>query len=110
MRRASSGKSAAAELLKLHMRANDILFQEEFRFAPPRRWRFDFCMCDRSLAIEVDGGNRLVRNGVAVGRHTKDADYEKLNSAALLGWRVLRFSPAQVKSGYAINAIKRALI
>jgi len=69
----------------------------EFRFAPPRRWRFDFAWVEQKVAVEVDGGN-WVR-----GRHARGAgiqrDNEKLNAAAVLGWRVLRYSPEQIARG-----------
>ena len=44
---------------------------------------------------------------VAIGRHTLDADYEKLNEAAILGWLILRFSPAMVTSGVALQTIEK---
>ena len=28
----------------------------EYRFAPPRRWRFDFAWVDRKIAFEIEGG------------------------------------------------------
>ena len=28
----------------------------EYRFAPPRRWRFDFAWVDQKVAVEVEGG------------------------------------------------------
>lgn len=111
------GEMVASELL-LHMRTSEAMklvpVEQEYRFHPERRWRFDFALPEKMIAIEIDGGNRLAvvsRGGraVAVGRHTADADYEKLCEAAILGWRILRFTPAQVKSGYAIGAIERAL-
>ena len=54
--------------------------QAEFRFAPPRRWRFDFAWPLHALALEVQGG-LFVR-----GRHSRGAallkEHEKLNAAA----------------------------
>jgi very-short-patch-repair endonuclease len=89
-----------------------ITHEREFRFHPTRRWRADFLLPNKVL-VEVDGGNRMaiIHKGraVAVGNHTKDSDYEKLNWAALLGYRVLRFSPKQVKSGDALMFIERIL-
>lgn len=62
----------------------------EYRFAPPRRWRFDRCFVDRKIAIELEGG---VWNG---GRHARGAgivgDCIKYNCATVEGWRVLRFT------------------
>lgn len=108
MTKRPAAKSVGEETLALHLKAKGIMFTREWRFHPTRKWRFDFIV-NNKLAIEVDGGNRMVRNGAAVGSHTKAQDYMKLNEAVILGWRVLRFTPAQVKSGYAIDAIRRAM-
>jgi very-short-patch-repair endonuclease len=79
----------------------------EFRFAPPRRWRFDFSWPERFVAVEVDGGSFIA------GRHTRgegfERDLEKLNTAALIGWRVLRVTPRMIEDGRAIELIRRAL-
>ena len=83
--------------------------EAEWRFHPTRRWRFDWAFPDEKhkLAIEVDGGIFVA------GRHTRGAgvlkDMEKLNAAAILGWRVLRFTPQQVKTGEALAVIAEAL-
>ena len=61
----------------------------EFRFHPTRRWRFDYAWPDRHVAAEIDGGQYACFGG---GRHNTDRDRAKLNTAAALGWRVLRFS------------------
>ena len=75
----------------------------EFRFAPPRKWRFDFAWPTCKLAVEVEGG---VGNG---GRHTRlagfEEDCEKYNAAALDGWTVLRFTTRQVMKGQALAVI-----
>lgn len=65
---------------------------EEWVFAPPRKWRFDWAFPSVMIAVEVDGG-QYAPNG---GRHARDSDREKLNTAAMLGWRVFRFSPQQL--------------
>jgi very-short-patch-repair endonuclease len=79
----------------------------EHRFHPTRRWRFDAAFPERMIAVEVDGGAFIK------GRHTTGAgfraDCEKLNTAALLGWRVFRFLPEQVKSGDALRVLSLAL-
>jgi len=68
----------------------------EHRFHRERRWRFDFAWPSAMTAIEIDGG------AYSRGRHTRgkgfEADLEKLNAAALLGWRVFRFTPQMLKS------------
>jgi len=79
----------------------------EYRFSPPRRWRFDFAYPARMLAVEVDGGTWVQ------GRHNRGAgmkaDAEKMNAAALAGWRVLRFTREHIKSGEALDLIELAL-
>lgn len=79
----------------------DSGWRREYAFAAPeRRWRFDWAHIPTRIAVEVDGGNRMARivNGraVAVGRHTQDDDYEKMNAATSRGWRVYRFSTAML--------------
>ncbi len=71
--------------------------QREFRFAPPRRWRFDVAWPAERVAVEVDGGQWRAGGG----RHNTDADRDKLNAAAERGWRVLRYSPAQLTANPA---------
>ncbi len=79
----------------------------EHRVNELRRWRFDFAWPERRLAVEVDGGV------YSRGRHTRGGGYErdceKLNAAVLDGWRVLRFTAGQIRSGYAVRTIERAL-
>tara|TARA_R100001086_G_scaffold192604_2_gene109841 strand:- start:1266 stop:1586 length:321 start_codon:yes stop_codon:yes gene_type:complete len=68
----------------------------EFRFAAPRRWRFDWAWPEDMLALEIDGGVWTR------GRHTRGAgflrDIEKLNTAAINGWSVLRTTPDKVQT------------
>lgn len=77
----------------------------EVRFHDTRKWRFDLCWRERLLAVEIDGGT------FCGGRHVRPAGYEKdcekINEAILLGWRVLRFTSRQVKSGEAALMIER---
>jgi hypothetical protein len=71
----------------------------EHRFAPPRRWRFDYAWPACRLALEIEGG---VWVG---GRHVRgrgfESDCEKYSEAALRGWRVLRVTPAMLRDGRA---------
>lgn len=63
----------------------------ELVFNPPRKWRFDFAWPEKLIAVEIDGGTW------SGGRHSRGTgfarDCEKLNAAALNGWRVFRFTP-----------------
>lgn len=69
----------------------------EYRFAPPRRWRFDFAYPKRKIAVEIEGG------AWTGGAHTRgkhfESDCEKYNTAVVMGWRVFRFTGGMVESG-----------
>jgi len=79
----------------------------EYRFHPPRRWKFDFCYPEQKIAIECEGGTWTN------GRHTRGKgfknDCEKYNQATIDGWRVLRFTSDMIKSGEALQTIEAAL-
>lgn len=86
----------------------------EWQFAPPRRWRFDLAWPYETragyaapVAIEVQGGL------FAQGRHNRGAamlrEYEKLNTAATLGWRILFVTPQQLCTTEFAQTIKAAL-
>lgn len=79
----------------------------EYRFAPPRRWRFDLAWITIKVAVEQEGGVWIQ------GRHSRGAgmvkDMEKYNEATRLGWRVFRFTPQQIHSLQAEAFMKRVL-
>lgn len=81
--------------------------ETEYRFHGLRRWRFDFAWPGRMLAVEVEGGQWVN------GRHQRGKGYEddceKYNTAALMGWRVLRFTGDMVKDGRALATLLAAL-
>jgi|SRR5579872_4360022 len=95
------------ELLAYQLKAVGIKYEREYRFHPTRRWRFDFCWPAKFMAAEIEGG------GFVQGRHTRgmglQGDCEKYNAAALLGYRILRFTGKHVKSGEALKIIEAAL-
>ena len=80
---------------------------EEYRFAPPRRWRFDYSWPSVKVALEVEGGVFVA------GRHARGAgminDMEKYNTATLAGWKVLRVTPTQIADGSALTLIEQAI-
>lgn len=79
----------------------------EYRFHDTRRWRFDFAWPVIKLAVEIEGGT------YAKGRHTRpmgfQGDCEKYNQATICGWRVLRFTARDVKSGEGVEVLREAL-
>lgn len=70
-----------------------------------RRWRFDFALPKHKIGIEIEGG------AWSNGRHTRGAgfvgDMEKYNMATVLGWRVLRFTPQQIKKAETYELISK---
>lgn len=103
-----SALSDLEETLAFQIRATGLPEPvREYRFAPPRRWRVDFAWPNVALLVEVEGGHWTG------GRHTRgagfDKDCEKYNEAGLLAWRLIRVTSTHIKSGQAVEWIKRAL-
>jgi hypothetical protein len=85
------------DLVQAHCRLHDIPWPvPEYRFHPARRWRLDFAWPDLQIAVEVQGG---IWTG---GRHATGrgllADYDKLSTAAVMGWCVILVTPSQIRS------------
>jgi very-short-patch-repair endonuclease len=95
--------SQGEEAFALHCKYEKLSPEREFRFAEPRRWRFDFAFLGQKLAVEIEGGTWTG------GRHSRGsgmaADMEKYNTAVKLGWRVLRYDTKMVLDGTAINEV-----
>ena len=95
--------SPGEEAFWLHCRAENFIVESEYKFHPDRKWRFDFAFPSIKIAVEVEGR----------GRHQSfsgfEADAEKYNAAIKLGWRVLRYTPAMVIRGDAINDLLEIL-
>ena len=67
----------------------------EFMFHPEKNWRFDFAWVNHMIALEIQGGT------YSRGRHARGAamrnDYEKLNAASSMGWRVFYADTTMMK-------------
>ena len=70
-------------------------------------WRFDYAWPEHKVALEVEGG---IFSG---GRHTRGKgfaeDMRKYNSAAVLGWIVLRCQPKELMKLDTITMVKQAI-
>lgn len=79
----------------------------EHQFAPPRRWRFDYAWPGPRVALEVQGGIWTA------GRHVRGAallkEWEKLNEAAAMGFRIIYCQPKDLMTGETIDLIRRAI-
>ena len=100
-------KSEAQICMESALRELGLRFETEYRFAPPRKWRFDYACCvgtNIPLAIEIHGGVFIS------GHHTRgqgfEDDREKMNHAQVLGWDVLEFTTNQVLRGHARQTIR----
>lgn len=90
----------------LHQRLG-IECVREYRFHPTRQWRFDYAIPDLRIAIEIDGGIWIN------GRHNRASGYlgdmEKFNTAATLGWVVLKFTPQEQYSQKTLELITQTI-
>ena len=86
----------------------DIDLHSEYRFAFPRRFRFDFAHLPSMIAIELQGGiftdNTRHINGAALVK-----EHEKLNLAAQLGWRIFYVSTKTVREETIYQHIAKAI-
>ncbi|MFZ2937617.1 MAG: hypothetical protein WA066_02810 [Candidatus Omnitrophota bacterium] len=72
-------------------------WQAEYRFHPTRRWKSDYANPKIKTIIEIEGGV------FTSGRHTRGTgfikDCEKYNAASIAGWKILRYTPDQMRAG-----------
>lgn len=92
----------------LQLKAENIHFEAEHKFHPKRKWRADFIIPTApNILVEIEGGAYIG------GRHVRgkgfEADIEKYNEAALMGFKLLRGTTKHVRNGYLIDCVKRAL-
>lgn len=94
-----------ADTLALILRTYEVDgWEREYRFCPWRKYRADFCWPAYRLLCEVNGGQWKAGGG----RHNSDPDREKMNLAAVLGYRVLSFSPAMLEDPDGVVRVIRA--
>lgn len=89
------------ELVK---RETGFTITPEYRFDDKRRWRIDYAIVEKKIAIEVEGG------AYTQGRHTRGAgfvaDMEKYNELTRQGWRLIRITPKDLITVKTLNLIK----
>lgn len=89
------------DMLAAQLDEAGIAFEREYRFVLDRRFRFDFRI-GLDLAVEIEGGVHGLKRQFR-------SDLDKHALALLYGWRVLRVSPEQVRSGAALGLVERLL-
>jgi very-short-patch-repair endonuclease len=104
--------SLAEQTLAAQLEQAGIPFERDYRFHPRRRWRADAAVGKPghfvyTVLVEIDGGAFIG------GRHSRGQgvanDAEKQSAAAILGYRVIRATPAQVADGSCLKWIRQAL-
>ncbi len=76
-----------------------IDLHSEYRFSPPRRYRWDFCHPSSKVAIEIQGGVWMGKSGHSGGSGLLK-DYQKLCLAASQGWRVFLLADSMITDEY----------
>lgn len=88
--------------------------QTEFVFAPPRKFRADYCWPEAMVIVERQGGLFMKRaKSGGRGAHALPTnilrDYEKSNLAQLAGWTYLQYTPRELESGAVLPVLKIVL-
>lgn len=95
----------AQVLLAIHLRELGVHTQPEYLFCD-RNWRFDLYSMAHNLAFEANGGKW--HGGHRRGKAIEDEN-DKLNTATMLGYRVLQFTNEQILDGRAKAWLKEWL-
>ena len=114
-------KSVNEELLAFQLDSVNISgWEREQSFTDSKGWLVDFMWKKEKIIVEVEGGlsfyvNRKI-DGKRVrvsGKHTSkkgfSEDCEKYEKASILGWKVIRVTGDNVRSGEALIWIEIAL-
>jgi len=81
--------------IRIMLQLAKLPFVEEHKFHPKRKWRFDFAIPSRMIAIEYEGIFSEKSGHTTHKGYIKDT--EKYNEAAKLGWTVLRYTAKTYK-------------
>ncbi|UOH20457.1 hypothetical protein [Acinetobacter sp. NyZ410] len=94
-----------------YLEAEETLFQEleeyligyrrKFQFESTRNWRFDFYIVKLNLLIEIVGSPWAMGRG---GKKIANS-FNKYDLAEDMGYKIERFHPDQILSGYVIKFI-----
>ncbi|MGH9685274.1 MAG: hypothetical protein ACRD4S_16890 [Candidatus Acidiferrales bacterium] len=99
-------------LLGIHLQELGLVpFVEEFQFDALRKWRCDFAIPLKKLAIEIEGFAPRARGGM--GRHQRPIGFQndlaKYNTLTANGWTLFRFSVNDILTGAELPFLKEWL-
>lgn len=95
MKKKSKTGSDHVRDIRIMLQLAKITFEEEYKFHETRKWRFDFALVENKIAIEYEGIYSEKSRHTTFTGYT--GDLEKYNAAALLGWKVLRYTAKNYK-------------
>lgn len=70
---------------------NGLKLEEECKFHPKRKWRFDWVIQSKKIAIEYNGIMSKKSRHTTIGGYS--GDMEKINAAQMEGYTVLQYTP-----------------
>lgn len=90
-----NGNKYKAEM-ELMIKLLGIEYVKEKKFHPDRRWKFDFAIPSKMIAIEYEGLMSDKSRHTSITGFSKDS--EKYNKAQQLGWKVFRYTALTYKN------------
>jgi hypothetical protein len=96
-------------LLAFQMDAMKWVYESQVKLIPGRKFTFDFVFRPQRLTVEVQGGVWARGNSGHTSGKGITRDATKANLAALEGYRCLFFTGDMIKSGEAVETLRRAL-
>lgn len=97
----------ADETLKEELEEMAIGFEQKFQPIHTKHWRFDFHIVKLRLLIEIEGGPWSGGRGGKLANKAWSLD--RYDQAEQMGYKIERFHPDSVLTGYVINWIKSEL-
>lgn len=106
---AKAGREKLELALAQQLRADKILFETQAEFWVGRNWRLDFLIGRATcrVGVEVQGG--IWQKGAHSSGTGITRDCEKSAHAAIAGIRLIPVTSGQIKSGKALEWIKKAM-
>lgn len=100
---------------ELILKSLNLDFAEQYQFCENRKWRFDYVIGKSKeqiesikVAIEVHGG--IYKDGGHIRPILFQNDRQKINTAVVMGWKVLEFTQLFYDHCLVDQYIKKALI
>ncbi|EPP0799738.1 hypothetical protein ACULVM_000943 [Acinetobacter baumannii] len=85
----------------------EIKYEKKFQFKSTKHWRFDFHLIEHRILVEIAGGPWSGGRGGKLANKAWSLD--RYDQAEEMGYKIERFHPDSILSGYVINWIKSEL-